>query len=177
MQQTLLKILQKAGERDLPCLLVGGNAVILFGFPRNTIDIDLLMPESSRSLWLDVMRELQFRLYHGTAAFAQFDPGEARGVPVDLMFVDENTWRILFQNSVEKTVAGQIVRLPRPEHLIALKLHAASSASRSKPEADWEDIRQIIRVCALDIADPAFREIVARYGGERALERLSSIRQ
>jgi len=29
MQQTLQKILQTADERDLPCLLVGGNAVIL----------------------------------------------------------------------------------------------------------------------------------------------------
>jgi len=93
------------------------------------------------------------------------------------MFVDENTWRILSQDSVEKKVAGQTARLPRPEHMIALKLHAASSPSpsRSKPEADWEDIRQMIRACALDIADPSFREIVSRYGGEKALDRLSSI--
>ena len=34
--------------------------------------------------------------------------------------------------------------MPRPEHLVALKLHAASSPKRSKPEVDWEDIARLL---------------------------------
>jgi len=93
---------------------------------------------------------------------------------VDLMFVDDHTWALLSAEPLERNLAGHSVRLPRPEHLIALKLHAASSPDRSKPEADWEDIRQIVRLCGLDLADPQFREIILSYGGEEALHRIES---
>jgi len=163
-----------AALKNLPCLLIGGNAVILFGFARNTIDIDLLVPMARRSAWLDLMRELQFRLYHGTDAFAQFEPGGAGMVSVDLMFVDDHTWARLSAGPVERVIEGYSVKLPRPEHLIALKLHSASSPGRSRPEADWEDIRQIIRICGVDASDPQFREMVVRYGGEEAIRRIVS---
>ena len=65
--------------------------MILFGFARSTIDIDLLVPTRLRSAWLDLMRELGFRLYHGTGAFAQFEPEEKTISSVDLMFVDDRT--------------------------------------------------------------------------------------
>ena len=64
---------------------------------------------------------------------------------------------------------------PRPEYLVALKLHAAASPTRSKPEVDWEDIRQIVRICALDPErDESFRELILSYGGEDALAKIQS---
>jgi hypothetical protein len=71
-------------------------------------------------------------------------------------------------------VGGMGVQLPRPEHLVALKLHAARSPGRSKPESDWEDIRQIVRACRLDVSEPVFRQIVIRYGGDEAVDRIMS---
>lgn len=175
MKNTLSLVLSAAGRKNLPCLLIGGNAVILLGFARNTIDIDLLVPEGRHSVWLDLMRELGFRLYRGTGAFAQFEPGGAGMVSVDLMFVDDHTWESLIGKSVEREIGGQAVRLPAPEHMVALKLHAASGRDRSKPEVDWEDIRQIIRSCHIDTAEPRFREMVLSYGGEEALRRIESL--
>ena len=40
MRSTLLKLLEEAVARRLAFLLVGGNAVTLSGFARNTVDID-----------------------------------------------------------------------------------------------------------------------------------------
>ena len=94
MQETLGRIVEVATSRDLPFLLIGGNAVILFGFARSTIDIDLLVPTRLRSAWLDLMRELGFRLYHGTGAFAQFEPEEKTISSVDLMFVSRPSHEI-----------------------------------------------------------------------------------
>jgi len=174
MQATLQKIVQAATVRELRSLLIGGNAVVLLGFPRMTIDIDLLVPSAKRSLWLDLMRELGFRLLHGTEAFAQFEPGSSEMVPVDLMFVDASTWEKLDAEARQEIVAENHVRVPRIEHLIALKLHAASSPTRSKPETDWEDIRQIIRICGLNPEEPEFRTMILRYGGQKALNRIES---
>lgn len=172
MEKNVTAILRAAHERGLSSLLIGGNAIILLGYLRNTIDLDLLLPEAERSRWLDLMRDLGYRFFHGVSAFAQFEPPEPDGVPVDLMFVEQETWEKLLAGAREATLADQRVRLPRPEYLVALKLHAASSATRAKPEVDWEDIRQIVRICGLDPADPSFRELILRYGGEDALARI-----
>ncbi len=95
MEKDVTAILRCASERGLPSLLIGGNAVILLGYFRNTVDLDLLLPEQSRSRWLDLLHELGYRFFHGGDAFAQFEPPERSAAPVDLMFVDQATWEKL----------------------------------------------------------------------------------
>jgi hypothetical protein len=177
VEKDLTAILRGASERNLPSLLIGGNAVILLGYIRNTVDLDLLLPEGSRSRWLDLLRELGYRFFHGVDAFAQFEPPDGRSAPVDLMFVDQATWEKLIDGAREMELAGERVLLPRPEYLVELKLHAAASPTRSKPEVDWEDIRQIVRLCALDPDKEPFRSLVLRYGGESALRRIQQFRE
>lgn len=172
MEREVQSILRVAAERGLPSMLIGGNAVILLGYIRTTADLDLMIPASTRSRWLDLLRELGFRFFNGTAAFAQFEAPDKTGPPVDLMMVEEATWQKMRTEAREMNLAGESVLVPKPEYLVALKLHSASSATRSKPEVDWEDIRQIVRICALDPADESFRRIILRYGGENALARI-----
>ena len=176
MQETLRRIIEAAHAGRLPFLVIGGNAVILLGYIRNTVDIDLLVESEKRSRWLDLMRKLGLHFLNGTAAFAQFEPAESGDPGIDLMFVGAATWEKLFESSRTGHAVGHEVRMPKPEHLVALKLHAASSPTRSKPAVDWEDIRQIVRICGLNISDPEFREIVRRYGGEEAVRRIESFR-
>jgi hypothetical protein len=172
VKDTLSIVLNGADQKGLPCLLIGGNAVILLGYPRLTIDVDLLVPAEKRSQWLDLMRDLGFRLLYGTEAFAQFDSGVQGTAPVDLMFVDSPTWENLDAEARQEVVGEYPVRTPRVEHLIALKLHAAASPTRGDRERDWEDIRQMVRAWHLDPTDPYFRKIILRYGGEEALNRI-----
>lgn len=148
--------------------------MIMLGYIRNTVDLDLLVPESARSDWLDLLRELGYRFFHGTAAFAQFESSDKTGSPVDLIFVEQSTWEKLKEGAKEMDLGGERVVLPRPEYLVALKLHAAASPTRSKPEVDWEDIRQLVRIAALDPAEESFRALILRYGGEDALARIQS---
>jgi hypothetical protein len=171
-EREITAILRAAAERELPSLLIGANAVLLLGYLRNTIDLDLLVPEQSRSQWLDLLRELGYRFFHGAAGFAQFESPDRMGPPVDLMFVEQETWEKLLTGAKEMQLGSERVRLPRPEYLIALKLHAAASPTRSKPELDWEDIRQIVRICRLDPVEESFRELILRYGGPDALTRI-----
>jgi hypothetical protein len=169
VEKDVAALLKLAAQRNLPCLLIGAHAVVTLGYIRNTVDLDLLVSEEHRSQWLDVLRALGYRFFHGVSAFA---PPDETGVPVDLMFVDEATWQKLSQGAVEADLGGVTARVPRPEYLVALKLHAALSETRSKPEMDWEDIRQIVRICALDPKNESFRALILRYGGEDALARI-----
>jgi len=151
--------------------------MVLLGYIRNTIDLDLIVPEESRSQWLDLLRELGYRLFHGGSVFAQFEAPERAGTPVDLMFVDRPTWEGLIDGAREMQLAGQHVLLPRPEHLVALKLHAVRSPTRGKPEVDWEDVRQIVQICALDPEEQSFRALILRYGGADALDKIRRFRR
>ena len=172
MEKDIAAILREAHERELSCLIIGAHAVASFGFLRNTVDLDLLVPEERRSAWLDLLGGLGYRFFHGVAAFAQFESATQEGPPVDLMFVDEATWQKLREGAIETNLVGFPAFVPRPEYLVALKLHAALSATRSKPESDWEDIRQIVRLCRLDPREESFRALILRYGGEHGLARI-----
>jgi Nucleotidyl transferase of unknown function (DUF2204) len=177
LEEEVRTILRVAAQRGLPSLLIGANAIVLLGYIRNTIDLDLIVPEESRSQWLDLLRELGYRLFHSASAFAQFEAAERAGTPVDLMFVDRPTWENLIEGAREMQFAGETMLLPRSEHLVALKLHAIRSPSRGKTEIDWEDIRQIVQICGLDPDEEPFRALILRYGGEDALERIRRFRQ
>ncbi len=172
METDVVTILRAAAERGLPSLLIGGNAVILLGYHRTTNDLDLLVPEAQRSRWLDLLRDLNFRFFHGQEGFAQFESTPPATLPVDLMFVDDHTWRGLLRGAREVDLGGETALLPLPEYLVALKLHAVSSPTRSKSEVDWEDIRQIVRICELDPEETSFRDLILRYGGNSALARI-----
>jgi hypothetical protein len=50
-------LLRSASERQLPFLVIGAHAIVSLGFVRNTLDLDLLVPERTRSGWLDLLRE------------------------------------------------------------------------------------------------------------------------
>jgi hypothetical protein len=79
MQEILRRIIEAAEARNLLFLLIGGNAMILLGYIRNTVDIDLLVESEKRSKWLDLMSELGLHFLHGTGAFAQFEPAKSIG--------------------------------------------------------------------------------------------------
>ena len=162
----------EAGKRGLEFLLIGGQAVIHHGYPRMTIDVDFLCRAPQREEWGEVIGRYGYKAYSVANAFTQFagDPGWPK---VDLMFVDDQTFAKLEKEAVRKGA----VCIPSARHLVALKLHAARSASRSEPEKDWGDIEALVKLHRLDPGDKDFRDIVLRYGGEESLARIETMWQ
>jgi hypothetical protein len=170
----VVEILNRAQKEQLPFLLVGGHAVILYQIPRFTRDIDFVVPEEALERWLDFLQRLSYRVYHRTGAFVQLEAATPGSMPpVDLMLVDESTWAKLLAQAQERD-AGEGIRLavPHPWHLIAMKLTAAKSTTRRASAVDWNDIFDLIETCKIDLADPEFRKLVVQFGGEEALDRL-----
>ena len=89
----IIDILKRAGQAQLPHLLVGGHAVILYRVPRFTRDLDLVIPGEAIDQWLEFLQRLTYGIYHRTDAFVQLEPATS-GImpPVDLMLVDKDTW-------------------------------------------------------------------------------------
>jgi hypothetical protein len=170
----VIEILKRAQQEQLPCLLVGGHAVILYQVPRFTRDIDFVVPDEATGRWLDFLQRLRYRVYHRTGAFIQLEPATPGSMPpVDLMLVDENTWAKLIAKAESRDAGeGMHLPVPHPWHLIAMKLTAAKSAVRRAGALDWSDIFDLLRTCKIDLADPEFRKLVVQFGGEEALYRM-----
>jgi hypothetical protein len=103
-----------------------------------------------------------------TPAFEQFAHTEPGWPQVDIMFVNPGTWSKL-RGEAEAKVSGRVtVHVPSPSHMVALKLHAASSPQRENAGKDWNDILQLVRRHHLDPNDEKFAALVTRYGGAGA---------
>jgi hypothetical protein len=163
------RLTEEAVKRDMDFLLIGGQAIGVLGHLRLTMDIDFLVLASKKSGWEELLGTYGYRCFSEGKGFAQFEgkPGWPR---VDLMLVDNATFAKLRADAVE--TKGKLT--PSPQHMVALKLHAARSRERDpdKSNQDWIDIRKLIELHRLDPSDEAFASLILRYGGQEALERI-----
>ncbi|MGO8837312.1 MAG: hypothetical protein ACLQAH_07875 [Limisphaerales bacterium] len=146
-------------EHDIPHLIVGGLAVQEHGYPRVTIDVDIVVP--------DVLEAVEFLTASLTGPFYRvpevLDRVEDRrnGVLIDLLpagKVLKHGCKVPFPQPGKVAEQLQIVSL---EDLISLKLDswAGSPARRLKDKADVNELilrRKIPRDLAVD---PAVRAL------------------
>jgi hypothetical protein len=178
MIETLQTLVQAAREQKLPFLLVGGNAVILFGVSRMTMDIDFLITDVHRESWQTLMESHGYRLFHRAPAFDQYEPRVKGGSfpGVDFMLVDPEVWRKLEASAyTTELVPGVPVPLPSPLHLIAMKLQAARNPHRKRGALDYQDISGLLEAQKLDLNDATVEAAILRHGGPSALDRLKQL--
>ncbi|MEI9898570.1 MAG: hypothetical protein WDN28_33120 [Chthoniobacter sp.] len=120
----LATIVERAAAANLPFLVIGGNAVIAYGYPRMTRDIDLLVREADRRAWDELMLDLGYLQHQVMRAFHMYNPRQRGEPPVDLMLVDESTFAKLSAGRGTSILDETEVFLPKLSHLLALKLHA-----------------------------------------------------
>ncbi|MEQ1860625.1 MAG: hypothetical protein ABMA13_11880 [Chthoniobacteraceae bacterium] len=154
---------QRAAAANLPFLLIGGHAVIAYGYPRQTRDLDLLVHENDRRRWDELITSFGFKQYQVARVFHMYHPIDRTLPPVDLMLVNAQTFGKLSAGAIEKTVLDCTVRVPSLAHLIALKLHALSSGAEHRHELDMGDVITLVQLNHVDLASPEYGEIVDRY--------------
>lgn len=156
-------IAERAAEAGLPFLLIGGNAVIAYGYPRQTADWDFLVRDTDRDKWHELILPLGFRLHHHHLVFHMYHPLQPGLVDMDLMLVDGGTFAKLQAESHETTISGVVLRMPSLRHLIALKLHALRAGLEHRRERDLLDIIMLVQLNKVDLAAPEFVQILDRY--------------
>ncbi|MDD5139245.1 MAG: hypothetical protein PHY43_03170 [Verrucomicrobiales bacterium] len=146
-------------EHDIPHLIVGGLAVQEYGYPRVTIDVDIVVP--------DVLEAVEFLTASLTGPFFRVpefpDRVEDRrnGVEIDLLpagKVVKRGCKIPFPQPVKVTEQFQIVPL---EELLALKLDSWNNSPNRRLK-DKSDVVELIlrRKLPRDLAvNPAVRAL------------------
>lgn len=169
----LFEVLSRESQaRQLPFLVIGGHAIIAHGYQRTTSDLDLLVRESDRTAWMELVKHISYGVVNDQEAFIQFEPPSLVYWPLDLMLVDDNTFARMMSESMEITISHTQVRIPSAEHVIALKLHALKQGLQHRELGDLNDVIQLIDVAGIDTGSERFRQLCAKHGTVELYERI-----
>ena len=160
-------------KRQLQFLVIGGLAVNLYGYSRDTADLDLLICAGQRESWLELFSQLGYSIYQDGGNFIQLASEQQTAWPVDLMLVQEKTFAPMFAASREVDLYGTHSRIPSLEHLIALKLHALKNTRFDRFLKDFLDVENLIRTNKLDLKSENIRQLFARYGTMELYDKVS----
>jgi len=83
-----------------------------------------------------------------------------------VMLVAPETFDKLYAERKALAFGPVLLPVPKPLHLIALKLHALRNPERLKKGKDIPDILSLISICQIDTMDPEFQEIINRYAND-----------
>lgn len=177
----IAKISGELQRRQLPFMLIGGQAVLLHGSPRLTEDIDITLGVDPGRLpeVLDVCAVLQFeplpeeveRFVRETFVLPVHH--EASGIRVDFVFSTTAYEREAIDRAVIVELAGASVPFATAEDLIIHKLFAgrardledaASVVRRKGKHLDWDYLERWVE------------EFAAVPGRERLSDRLAELR-
>ncbi len=166
----------KATAAGLSYLVIGGHAVNFYCEPRATLDVDFLVRREDQPRWRELLKAEGFRLKSERETFLQFSPPYGVEWRLDLMLVNEQTFAKLIAGARSGELLGIRTLIPRPEHLIALKLHALKHGHQERFEKDFGDVLALTRNAGLDPKSESFRQLFDQFGTrelyERVLQRL-----
>lgn len=149
--------------------LAGGVALACYGSPRATADIDMLVEEAARAPGISFLESLGYEtlgVYEGFSNHLHQLAGMGR---VDLIYLDEPTATTIFSQSRRMTFHSRSILVPRPEHLVAMKV----TALRDNPARyykDMLDLEFLLRLPGID--DAKVRYYFERSGLEAQHEEL-----
>jgi hypothetical protein len=159
---------------NLRFLVIGGLAINLYGYSRETADLDFLTCRDDRDEWLKLLGQLGYKVFSDGGNFIQLSSAVQTAWPVDLMLVQKKTFQPMFAASREIDLYGRLSRIPSLEHLIALKLHALKNTRMHRFLKDFLDVENLIRINGLDMKSKNVRQLFAKYGTMELYEKVSN---
>jgi len=132
--------------------VAGGVALAAYGNPRLTLDLDIVTESDAQVALVAAMESAGYETLYRSAGFSNHRHPDRGWGRVDFIYVRGPTAARLFANvRLVPGPAGRLVTVPRPEHLIAMKVAAMKNA----PERTWQEMVDIAYLLRLDGTDHA----------------------
>jgi hypothetical protein len=127
--------------------VIGGVALTAYGHPRMTLDLDLVTDAAAQDSLVAFMESQGFVTLHRSSGYSNHRHADRNRGRVDFMYVQGETASKLFASAKELPgPGGRSILVPKPEHLIAMKVQAMKDA----PERTWQDLVDIAYLFRLD---------------------------
>jgi len=135
-----------AGER-FRVAVIGGVALAAYGHPRMTLDLDVVTEAAAQEALVAFMQSQGFETLHRSSGYSNHRHADRTRGRVDFMYVRDATADKLFASARELPgPGGRSILVPKPEHLIAMKVQAMKDA----PDRTWQDLVDIGHLFRLD---------------------------
>ena len=127
--------------------VIGGVALTAYGHPRMTLDLDIVTDAAAQDSLVAFMESQGFVTLHRSSGYSNHRHADRNRGRVDFMYVRGETAEKLFASARELPgPGGRSILVPKPEHLIAMKVQAMKDA----PERTWQDLVDIAYLFRLD---------------------------
>ncbi|HYU35380.1 MAG TPA: hypothetical protein VEW48_24775 [Thermoanaerobaculia bacterium] len=157
--QTVVDFLESQRTRYA---VIGGVAIVMYGLPRTTLDLDLIVESTAQEHLVRWLESLGYQTLHRSSGYSNHSHPEPAWGELDFVYVQGETAEKLFSDCQHSPgPGGLIVPVPRPEHLAALKV----TAMKNDPERTFreqEDIRFLLSLPGVDRRE--VRSYFERYG-------------
>jgi hypothetical protein len=146
-------------------LVIGGNAMIAYGSERLTQDCDCAAVADEERELASALSKLGYIFEERYQSFSRYvHLGRVKPV-VDVMLLTEETFQRLWKESREVLLDGIHLRVPKPLHLVALKLHALKQ-NPDRIGKDLSDIKYLLDTTRGTWTPDDLSELADRYASE-----------
>lgn len=158
-------------ERGFRYALVGAFALSAYGLSRATQDLDLAVDAEARHHLVSLFESLGYETLYCSEGYSNHvHPLSGLG-RVDCIYVAEPTATSLFEGATTAPIFGRTVRVPRPEHLAAMKV----LAMKNDPHRTFQEMADLQFILGLPGVDVA--EIRTHFERHGLLERFNELRK
>jgi hypothetical protein len=130
--------------------LAGAFALHAYGLSRATSDVDFVTEASVRESLVTFLESLGYETLYASPGYSNHLHSEVEMGRVDLIYVDGETASRLFDAAETSfRLGGHKLRVPRAEHLAAMKVHAMKN-DPGRALQEMADIRFLLQLDGVD---------------------------
>lgn len=130
--------------------VAGGVALAAYGNPRMTLDVDVVTERAAQPVLVPALEAKGYKTLYVSAGFSNHRHDDPACGRLDVIYVNAVTADQLFAATRQLAgPRGRRIRVPKPEHLIAMKVQAIQNA----PERTWQDLADIGYLLSVDGVD------------------------
>lgn len=137
-------------ERKIRHAVIGGVGLGGYGMSRATVDLDFVVDASVQAEVIHFLESLGYRTLHRSTGYSNHEHPSSEQGAVDMVYVQEPTSGMIFKGARMLDGPGGLrIPVPRPEHLIAMKIVAMKN-DPSRTFQDMADIRFLLSLPDVD---------------------------
>ena len=148
-------------EHGFRYALVGAFALSSYGISRATQDIDFAVDAWAQGELIVFLESLGYKTIYRSEGYSNHVHGLPEPGRVDCIYVGEPTATKLFQGARVVPLFDKTIRVPRPEHLAAMKILAMKN-DPARTFQEMADIQHILGLSGVDVSE--IQGYFAHYG-------------
>jgi hypothetical protein len=138
-------------EKESRYAVIGGVALIAYGLPRTTLDLDFIVESSVQDALIRFLESRGYQTLHKSSGYSSHaHPNLLLWGSLDFVYVSGKTSQELFDACRTTTGPGGLqILVPKPEHLAALKVTAMKN-DPTRTFQDMADVRFLLNLPGVD---------------------------